>query len=246
MKLGGCTIHRSQPSSWKEILRAALWQSAWAAGSSGGLCSRRSAAGDQGQGSGGVERRALSPPLGGLARVWATRKGVASGRVEQEQRGQRSRSARTGWVSRGKAEVARCRTAQRGGAWPSDMGTGMGPPDVSTSRPSRGSELLAAAVSCLSSPVWNHSWAEVTWRLRVCWDGWNTYVKRPSSASPASGSSPQLAPAGGRGKGKGSPHRQNLGPLPLSRRDLAATHKPARRHVKYSARGQDPPQSSGN
>ena len=166
---------------------------------------------------------------------------MASGRAEQEQRGHRSRSTRIGWVSRGKAEVARYRTAQRGEAWPKDMGTDVGPPDVSTSRSSRGSELLAAVVSCLSSPVWNHSWAEVTWRLRVCWDGRNTYVKRPSSASPASGSSPQLAPAGGRGKGEGSPNWQNLGPFPLSRRDLAATH-----HAECLARGQDPPQSLGN
>lgn len=195
-------IQWSQPSSWKEMLRAALWQWAWAAGSSRGLCSRRSAAGDQGQGSGGVERRALSPPLGGLARVWATKKGVVSGRAEQEQRGQRRRSTRIGWVSRGRAEAARCSTAQRGGAWPSDTGTAMGPPDDRASRSSRGPELLEAAVPRLSRPVWNHSWAEVTWRLRVCWDGRNMYVKRPSSAfwagSPAAGWSSQRTPAGGR------------------------------------------------
>lgn len=191
------------------MFSATLWQLAWAAGSSGGLCSRRRAEGDQGQDIGGVERRALSPPLGGLVRVWATRKGVASGWAEQVQRGQRSSSTRTGWVSSERAEVARCSTAQRGGAWPKDMGTATGPAGDSASRPSRGSELLEAAVPCLSSPVWNHRWAEVTWRLRVCWDGRNMYVKRPSSASwaspPAVGLSSQLAPAGDRRKGRGQP-----------------------------------------
>lgn len=174
MKLGGCTIQRSQPSSWKEMLRAARWQKAWAAGSSGGLCSKRKAEGDQGQGIEGVERRALSPAWGVLGLVWATRKGVVSGRPEQEQSGHRSSSTRMGWVSRGKVEAARCSTAQRGGPCPKDTGTAMGPPDDSTRRSNRGPELFEAAVLFLSSPVWNHSWAEVTRWLRMCWDGRNT------------------------------------------------------------------------
>lgn len=108
MKLGGCTIQRSQPSSWKEMLRAARWQKAWAEGSSGGLCSKRKAAGDQGQGIEGAERRALSPALGARALVWATRKGVVSG--ERGRRGRRGPNLRP--VSA--ARVGACPDGARG------------------------------------------------------------------------------------------------------------------------------------